>query len=117
MSERAEDPEYVKQHGLKIDSKYYIESQILPPLERVFEAIGIGKSDLVGIGKQMLLADAIRNGIKRPEKEQPLQQIDGFICSKCSKTFRRIPLVGKCTDCKGEMLFYSGENKSRYFTV
>jgi DNA polymerase I len=44
MSERAEDPEYIKQHNLKIDSKYYIESQLLPPLERVFEAIGIEAS-------------------------------------------------------------------------
>jgi DNA polymerase I len=117
MSDRAEDPEYVKQKGLKIDSKYYIESQVLPPLERVFEAIGIGKSELIGVGKQLLLADAIRNGIKKPEKEQPLQQIDGFICSRCNKTFRRVPLIGKCTDCKGEILFYFGENKSRYFAL
>lgn len=117
MSERAEDPEYVKKTGLKIDSKYYIESQVLPPLERVFEAIGIGKSELMGVGKQLLLMDAIRNGVKIPIKEQPLQQIEGFICSRCNKTFRRIPLIGKCTDCKGEILFYLGENKSRYFAL
>jgi DNA polymerase I len=115
VSDRAEDPEYVKKNGLKIDSKYYIESQILPPLERVFEAIGIGKSELIGIGKQMSLADAIRNGVKKQEKDQPLKEVDGFICSSCNRSFRRVPLIGKC-ECNGEILFYSGENKSRYFS-
>lgn len=114
MSERAEDPEYVKQHGLKIDSKYYIENQILPPLERVFEAIGINKSELVGFGKQLLLKDAIKNGIKKP---QFLATVDGFICNRCNKTFRRVPLIGKCLNCNGEILFYSGEMKSRYFNL
>lgn len=115
MSNRAEDPDYIKEKGLKIDPKYYIESQLLPPLERVFEALGIGKSELIGVGRQMLLMDSIRNGVKKQEKEQPLFQIDGFICSSCDKTFRRVPLIGKCTSCKGEMMFCSGESRSRYF--
>ena len=110
MSERAEDPDYVKQHGLKIDSKYYIESQILPPLERVFEAIGINKAEFVGIGKQMMLFDVI----KKHEKEEPLKAIDGFICNKCNKTFRRSPLIGRCLSCGGEIFFYSNGVKSRY---
>jgi DNA polymerase I len=112
MSERAEDPEYVKQHGLKVDSKYYIESQLLPPLERVFEAIGIGKSELVGAGRQLLLADIIKNGVKK-QKDETLTHADGFICTKCSRTYRLIPLIGKCTSCSGEIMFYSGESKSR----
>ena len=105
MSERAEDPDYVKEHGLKIDSRYYIESQILPPLERVFEALGINKTDLIGIGKQMLLADAIRIGVKKTTKDEILRVIDGYICNRCSKTFRRPPLIGKCSNCGGEILF------------
>jgi DNA polymerase I len=112
MSERAEDPDYVKQHGLKIDSKYYIESQILPPLERVFEAIGINKAEFVGMGKQMLLFDAI----KRHEKEEPLKTMEGFICNKCNKTFRRSPLIGRCLGCGGEIFFYSNGVKSRYYS-
>jgi DNA polymerase I len=112
MSDRAEDPLYVKQHGLKIDSRYYIESQLLPPLERVFEAIGIGKSELIGAGKQLLLADIIKNGLQR-SKEVTLTQADGFICTKCSKTYRRMPLIGKCINCNGEIMFCSGENRSR----
>jgi len=113
MSDRAEDPDYVKQHKLKIDSKYYMESQLLPPLERVFEAIGINKSELIGIGRQMLLADAIKN----KTGEEPVNEIEGFICNKCNKVTRRIPLMGKCLDCGGEMLFYSGGAKSRYFSA
>ena len=90
---------------MKIDSKYYIESQILPPLERVFEAIGMSKSELVGMGRQILLTDAIK---KSPETTA-LKSIDGFICNKCNKTFRRTPLIGKCFACGGEIVFYSGE--------
>jgi DNA polymerase I len=114
LSERAEDPEYVKKHGLKIDSKYYIESQLLPPLERVFEAIGISKSELVGLGKQMLLAEAIKNH-KRPE-EEVLSRAEGFVCSKCNTTFRRVPLIGRCV-CGGEIKFFSGEERSKYISL
>ncbi|MDI6798443.1 MAG: DNA polymerase domain-containing protein [Candidatus Aenigmarchaeota archaeon] len=113
MSNRAEDPEYVKQHNLKIDSRYYIESQILPPLERVFEALGISKADLIGVGKQLLLAEAIKEGLEKT-REEPLESIDGIICSKCDKIFRRVSLVGKCVDCGGELLFHSSGIKSRY---
>lgn len=113
LSDRAEDPEYVKQKGLKIDSKYYIENQILPPLERVFEAIGIEKSELIGMGRQMLLTDAIKKA--RGKEENELNKIEGFVCNKCNRTFRRPPLIGKCFSCGGEIFFYSGENRSRYF--
>jgi len=110
MSDRAEDPDYIKEHGLKVDSKYYIESQILPPLERVFEAIGISKTEFISIGKQMLLSDAIKNH----EREEPVKTIEGFICNKCNKTFRRSPLIGRCMSCGSEIFFYSNGTKSRY---
>jgi len=113
MSDRAEDPEYVKARKLKIDSKYYIQSQLLPPLERVFEAIGVSKSELIGIGRQLLLTDAI----KTRTTQVPLNTIDGFVCSKCNTLFRRPPLIGKCLSCGGEILFYSGETKSRYYSA
>jgi DNA polymerase I len=114
ISERAEDPNYVKQHGLKIDSKYYIESQILPPLERVFDAMGIKKSDLFGLGKQLILTEAMRNNIKK--REEALNEIDGVICAKCNQTYNRVPLLGKCDKCGGEILFYHGDIKSRYYS-
>ncbi len=115
LSERSEDPEYVKIHKLKVDSKYYIENQILPPLERVFEAIGISKSEILHAGKQLLLTDSIKNGITKPEN-QVLHEIDGFICDKCNKTYTLMPMIGKCFDCGGEIEFYKGENKARYFS-
>lgn len=114
MSERAEDPDYIKEHGLKIDSRYYIENQVLPPLERVFEAMNISKSELVGMGKQLVLSEAIREA-KKPEKIV-LNSIEGFVCNKCNKPFRRVPLVGKC-NCGGEILFCSNGLRSRNVTL
>ncbi len=113
MSNRAEDPDYVKQHNLPIDSKYYVESQILPPLERVFEVIGIDKTELIGLGKQLLLRDAIKNNV--PVQKQALTAIDGFICNKCGKFYRRVPLIGKCLNCEGEIMFSFNGEKSRYY--
>ncbi|MEM5802294.1 MAG: DNA polymerase domain-containing protein [Candidatus Aenigmatarchaeota archaeon] len=112
LSERAEDPEYVKEKGLKIDSRYYIENQLLPPLERVFEAIGISKSELLGIGKQMMLLDAIKNNAKKTEGKI-LESFEEMVCIKCGETFHRIPLIGKC-DCGGEILFSSKNELARF---
>jgi len=117
MSDRAEDPEYVKQNHLHIDSKYYAESQILPPLERVFEAIGIDKTELLGLGRQTLLRDMFKNSIKKAPEPESLTDYSGLICGKCNKTYRRSPLVGKCFDCGGELMFYSGETKSRFVSA
>jgi DNA polymerase I len=112
ISKRAEDPEYVKRRGLKIDSRYYIESQILPPLERVFDVIGIKKSELLGTGKQLLLAEAIKN---KKQIKEIVSSIEGIICNKCNKIYRRTPLNGKCLECGGEIVFYSGSERARYF--
>lgn len=116
MSDRAEDPEYVKEKHLQIDSKYYAESQILPPLERVFEAIGIDKTELLGLGRQTLLLDTFKNRAKK-SPEQSMADYSGLICNRCNKTYRRSPLVGKCFDCGGELVFYLGENKSRFISA
>lgn len=116
ISERAEDPNYVKEHNLKIDSKYYIESQVLPPLERVFEAIGVTKSELFGLGRQLGLMEVIKTEVGKPEKKV-LNEIDGFICSKCNQTFDRVPLVGRCDKCGGEILFYYKNIKTRYYSA
>jgi DNA polymerase I len=111
MSDRAEDPDWIKRHGLPVDPKYYIESQILPPLERVFEVIGINKSELAGMGKQLVLGDAIKNHLKL---DSVLNTADGFICNKCNQIYRRVPLIGKCLNCQGELLFVSNGTKARY---
>jgi len=116
ISKRAEDPEYIKKHKLKIDSKYYIESQLLPPLERLFEALRVSKSELTGVGKQLGLFEALKNGnVQKSEFEESLSEIEGFICNRCNNVFRRPPLTGKCNNCGGEIVFKNGEKKSRKF--
>ncbi len=116
ISKRAEDPDYVKKHGLKIDSKYYIESQLFPPLERVFESLGVNRSDLMGGGKQLGLFEAMKEEVKKGTLfEDKLTEIDGCICNNCNNVFRRPPLSGKCNFCNGEIVFYKGSKKSRVY--
>jgi DNA polymerase I len=120
LSNRAEDPEYAKQHGLKIDYKYYIENQLLPPLERVFDCMGIDKSELLGIGRQTVLTSMFGKEKKKSSKkslETPLESIDGVVCEKCGKTYRRPPLIGKCNSCGGSILFYKGNERSKYYLL
>lgn len=116
LSKRAEDPEYAKKHGLLIDSKYYIENQVLPPVARILSAVGVSSSELLGGGQQVSLSDAI-SGKKRKlnhkisleysgsskREEKPLDSWEEFVCSKCKKSYRRMPLTGRC-ECGGELL-------------
>jgi DNA polymerase I len=106
LSKRAEDPAYVKEKGISIDPRYYIDNQLLPPLERIFDAIGISKEELLGMGRQMGLMDAINNH-KSPQKElekASVKEIDGLLCPTCSRRYRMPPLVGKC-ECGGSLIF------------
>ncbi|RLG23654.1 DNA polymerase elongation subunit [Methanosarcinales archaeon] len=43
---RAEQPEYVIANNLPIDTNYYINKQILPPVERIFKSLGISTKHL-----------------------------------------------------------------------
>lgn len=111
ISKRAEDPSYIKQKNLDIDSDYYINSQIIPPLERIFSVIGVDKQELLGSGRQTDLNELL-NGkevkrnheisvVKDPE-ETVIKDPENFICKKCDKKFQRVPLNGKC-ECGGEI--------------
>ncbi len=108
LSMRAEDPEYIKEHNLKIDSDYYINNQLIPPLERIFSVIGVDKGELIGMGRQYSLKEMISKPKGRNHKIEmspthvKIKHLEGFICNTCRKTFRRIPLTGKC-DCGGEV--------------
>ncbi len=115
ISKRAEDPDYIKEHSIPIDSKYYIESQLLPPLERVFEALRVSKSELTGIGKQLGILEAMKNNKQKDDFEDSVSEIDGFICNSCNNVYRRPPLTGKCNSCGGEIVFKNGSKKSRLF--
>jgi len=115
VSKRAEDPEYVLEKGLKIDTKYYIENQILPPIERIFEAVGIKKNALVSNGKQMSLSslNAYRSEVLNEDKrdallsneEKKIDRFENFVCQKCGRIYLSIPFSGKCYECEGKVMF------------
>jgi DNA polymerase I len=104
ISKRAEDPEYVLEKGLKIDAKYYIENQILPPVERIFEAVGIKRSALLSNGRQISLT-SISIQKDNNKKDKPLSNFENFICQKCGRIYLSLPFSGKCYDCNNEILF------------
>jgi DNA polymerase I len=108
LSKRAEDPSYVKERGLNIDPRYYIDNQLLPPIERIFGAIGIAREELLGMGRQMGLMDAINGHSrdKRPLASVRADEVTGLVCTGCGRGYRRPPLAGLC-DCGGALLFSS----------
>ncbi len=54
--DRAEDPQYVLEKNLPLDTEYYVEKQILPPVLRIFETFGVNKDRLcTGRGQSNLL--------------------------------------------------------------
>jgi DNA polymerase I len=50
--DRAEDPEYAKKKNLPIDVDYYINKQILPPVERILSDFGVTREMLRGLGER-----------------------------------------------------------------
>jgi DNA polymerase I len=44
--DRAEDPAYVLENNMPLDTDYYVEKQILPPVLRIFESFGVTKDRL-----------------------------------------------------------------------
>ncbi len=121
LSKRAETPEYIREHNLQIDSDYYIENQLLPPLERIFAVIGVDKAELLGRGRQCSLKDMF--GISRkthkievPPEKVVVERLEGFLCRDCKKTFRRVPLIGRC-ECGGEILAFGNGNMGALFKI
>lgn len=104
ISQRAELPEIVISKGLEVDARYYLENQLLPPLERVFEALGM-RARLLGTGKQLSLTEL------KPQVEV-LESVEGVVCDACNRTYARPPLLGKCVVCGGRLLFYSNQRRA-----
>jgi DNA polymerase I len=118
LSKRAEDPSYVEEKGIQVDSKYYIENQLLPPMERIFSVLGVSRSMLMGGGRQADLMYIINNHTaqKKPVKEIPAGELTGFSCEKCGRFYNRIPLVGSCS-CGGRILFSHRAGTSEWVTT
>lgn len=113
ISKRAEEPEFVKENNLPIDSLYYINCQLLPAIGRILSAVGVEEKELLGHGRQVTISD-ITLGQKRTEslnrsievmykKYETLEGWEEFVCSKCKKSYRRVPLIGTC-ECGGNLL-------------
>jgi DNA polymerase I len=53
--DRAEDPAFVLEKNMPLDTEYYVEKQILPPVLRIFETFGVTKDRLcMGRGQRNL---------------------------------------------------------------
>lgn len=121
LSRRAEDPIYVIERGLEIDPKYYLENQLLPPLERIFDALDISKTELLGKGKQINLFGVMNELNKKASeikemKEIHLSEANGFICKNCCKTYTLPPLTGAC-ECGGSLLFSSPQGQAKSIII
>jgi DNA polymerase I len=53
--DRAEDPQFVLERNIPLDTEYYVEKQILPPVLRIFETFGISRDKLCRDLKQSSL--------------------------------------------------------------
>ena len=105
LSKRAEDPAYVEEKGLQIDSQYYIENQLMPPLLRIFETVGVSKTELVEGVKQKSLNEMLNGGkILSPDKTV-LNAFENVACSHCSWSFHRPSLSGVCPQCGSQIYF------------
>lgn len=74
--DRAEDPDYVREHNIPIDVDYYIKKQILPPVERILEVFGVKLSSFDFDSKQKGLFDfeAKKPEVKKQEKPRPKKE-------------------------------------------
>jgi DNA polymerase I len=113
LSKRAEDPKYVREHGLQIDSDYYVNNQVFPPLERILNATGVEKSEIFGGGRQTgLVSWYAGKGVEKRQRKEitiktnntTLTGLEEFVCKKCGKNYKKMPLCGVC-ECGGELLF------------
>jgi hypothetical protein len=119
LSKRAEEPQYVKDNGMEIDSQYYVESQLLPPVERIFEALGISRIELLEGSRQMklnLAGPAAGDGntkVSSPETTI-LTGWEAIACGKCSWSLYRPPLAGVCPRCGSQLYFQQGGSLGKF---
>lgn len=105
--EKSEDPLYVLEHNIPIDTKYYLENQLSNPLQRIFEPI-LGERKV----QQLLHGDHTRSiSVAAPTKGGLMKfTVKTELCKGCKR-----PLKGKyakgavCENCldKVEELYAS----------
>ncbi|MHA1581669.1 MAG: DNA polymerase domain-containing protein [Candidatus Baldrarchaeia archaeon] len=91
IAERAEDPKYVQENNLEIDANYYIEKQLLPPIERILKPLGITRQELLTIGKQRELTKFV--GFEEKAEIKPIEStsiskaiLEEVVCPHCKNT-------------------------------
>ena len=67
---RAEDPAYALEKNLSLDTDYYVDKQILPPVLRIFEGFGVTKDWLRMGGVQGTLFGF--GGMSKPQKQKKI---------------------------------------------
>ncbi|MFB3765939.1 MAG: DNA-directed DNA polymerase [Methanotrichaceae archaeon] len=70
--DRAEDPKYVLENNIPLDTEYYIEKQLLPPVLRIFETFGINRTKLCQDMKQSSLMGFGETTEAKPQKQKSL---------------------------------------------
>jgi DNA polymerase delta subunit 1 len=103
--EKSEDPIYVLEHNLPIDTKYYLENQLAKPLARIFEPIlGERKAAQLLTGdhtRTISVAAPTAGGLMRFAKKtatclgckKPLvtaEEKDGAVCVNCRPRFAEL---------------------------
>ncbi len=110
LSKRTEDPAYVKEKHLEIDHVYYVENQMLPPIERIFTALGFSKSELLGKGRQASLMEMMKS------KQTNSNVFEGFVCAGCGNEYSAAPLTGLC-QCGGKIQIRTPTGMTEKITV
>jgi DNA polymerase delta subunit 1 len=100
--EKSEDPIYVLEHNIPIDTKYYLDNQLAKPLGRIFEPIlGEKKAAQLLTGehtRSISVAAPTNSGLMKFAKKtatcmgckKPLvsaEEKDGAVCSNCRPRF------------------------------
>ncbi|MCD4703737.1 MAG: DNA-directed DNA polymerase [Methanosarcinaceae archaeon] len=70
--ERAEDPDYVREHNITLDVEYYIQKQILPPVSRILGVFGVDIATLDHDSKQKGLFDFTQS----PDSDEKIHNRD-----------------------------------------
>ncbi|KAJ3358094.1 DNA-directed DNA polymerase delta, partial [Kappamyces sp. JEL0680] len=93
--EKAEDPIYVLEHNLPIDTKYYLEQQLSKPLMRIFEPVMGDKAS------SLLSGDHTRTvSIAAPSSGALMKfAIKTATCLGCRAPLRRNPKEAVCENC------------------
>ena len=69
--DRAEDPEFVLENNISLDTEYYVNKQILPPVMRIFESFGVNKDRLCSSRAQSSLF-SFAGECNKPQKQKSL---------------------------------------------